>query len=212
VSAEIRIVIVDDHAMLADALQMILSAQEDLDVVGVAGTLREGLVLAAATRPDVVLMDNQLPDGEGTRAATAVREASGAAVLVLTADPAPSVIRAALENGCAGVVRKGDSLQSVVAAIRNVQSGEGVFSRNMLHAVAQRPHGDVQRLTARELEVLQLLDGGQSTAQIAAHLVLSAHTVRNHVRNLTAKLGACTRLEALARARATGLLEGVTAH
>jgi DNA-binding NarL/FixJ family response regulator len=205
----IRVAIVEDHAMVAQGLCAALAIQTDLVVVGVATTLAEGRRLLAVTPVDVVLLDRRLPDGDGVAAAAALRHAAGgAAVLILTGDEGPDVVAGALAGGCAGVLRKGATIADVAQGIRDAHAGDGVFTQQMLADALRPPERGVQHLTAREHEVLQLLHAGRSTSGIADDLVLSVHTVRNHIRNLTAKLGARTRLEALARVREAGLLDG----
>jgi two-component system, NarL family, nitrate/nitrite response regulator NarL len=206
----IRVVLVEDHQMVAEALAAALQAHADIDVVAVAGSIRQCLAAVAAQQPDVVLLDYQLPDGNGVQAIPRVREsAPGAAVLLITGEAPEAVAAEAIAAGCAGLVPKGQPISEVVAAIRAVHRGDSAFEAGLLLEVLKTradQRDDITQLTPRELEVLRLLDTGAATDAIAEQLFLSLHTVRNHIRHITEKLGAHSRLEALAIARRRGLL------
>lgn len=212
----ISIVVVEDHQVLAEALEGALSAQAGMEVIGTAGTLREALELVSRRAPDVVLMDVRLPDGDGASGTQQVLERSPRAkVIVLSAATGVEVISRAVEAGAAGFLPKTTPLQEVIEAIVRANSGAALFSPAVLRDVTvhlrdqhRRPGAD---LTPRELEVLQLLADAATTEGIAQQLVLSTHTVRNHVRNILGKLGAHSKLEAVAVAVREGLVE-VTAR
>jgi DNA-binding NarL/FixJ family response regulator len=207
----VRVLIVDDHEVLSASLAAVLGDQPDLEVVGTAGTIARARTLMETTAPDVVLLDHRLPDGEGVAAIgelRAIRPSVG--IVVLTASAADHVLVAAIEAGAAGFVSKTRGLQEVTSAVRAAAAGEAVISPELLARLLPRLHrgGTSPRgeLTEREREVLSLLADGLSNAAIAATLSVSVHTVRNHIANLSAKLGAHSKLEALSIAVRDGLL------
>lgn len=210
-STPVRVLVVDDHAVLASSLGQVLDAEPDLTTVGVAGSLAEARSLLRTAAPDVVLLDHRLPDGDGVGAIPELRELRPSVqVVVLTASAADHVLIAAIEAGASGFVSKTRGLDEVTGAVRAAASGEALISPEMLARLlprlsrgAHRPHHD---LTEREREVLGLLADGLTNAAIAARLVVSVHTVRNHIANLSAKLGAHSKLEALSIAVREGLL------
>lgn len=210
----IRVLIVDDHEVFATSLALVLDAERDLDAVGVAGTIQRARQLITTSRPDVVLLDHRLPDGDGVSSIGELRALRPAVrVVVLTASAADHVLIAAIEAGASGFVSKTRSLGEVTSAVRAAATGEAVISPEMLSRLLPRlsrgSTGAHQDLTEREREVLGLLAGGMTNAAIAERLVVSVHTVRNHVANLSAKLGAHSKLEALSIAVRDGLLPDV---
>ncbi len=207
----IRVLIVDDHEILTSSLALVLDSQPGVTTVGVAGTLARAKAMMATTAPDVVLLDHRLPDGDGVAAIKdlrAIRPSAG--IVILTASAADHVLVAAIEAGAAGFVSKTRGLSEVTAAVRAAASGESVISPEMLARLLPRLQrgGSANRseLTEREREVLSLLADGLSNAAIADKLTVSVHTVRNHISNLSAKLGAHSKLEALSIAVRDGLL------
>lgn len=210
-SRPVRVLIVDDHEVLAASLALVLDDQPDMTTVGVAGTIAKAKALVVSATPDVVLLDHRLPDGDGVAAIGELRRLRPSAeVVVLTASAADHVLVAAIEAGAAGFVSKTRSLAEVTAAVRAAASGEAVISPELLARLLPRlqrgrqsGHND---LTEREREVLGLLAEGLSNAAIAKQLTVSVHTVRNHIANLSAKLGAHSKLEALSIAVRDGLL------
>jgi DNA-binding NarL/FixJ family response regulator len=207
----VRVLIVDDHEVLSASLALVLDDQPGLKVVGSAGTLAQARRLLATTAPDVVLLDHRLPDGDGVSAIRELRTIRPSVeIVVLTASAADHVLVAAIEAGAAGFVSKTRSLQEVTSAVRAAAAGEAVISPEMLARLLPRLHrgGTAARgdLTEREREVLGLLADGLSNAAIASTLSVSVHTVRNHIANLSAKLGAHSKLEALSIAVRDGLL------
>lgn len=210
----IRVLIVDDHEVLASSLAHVLDAEPDLLAVGIAGTVQRARELITTTSPDVVLLDHRLPDGDGVSAIGELRTLrSSVRIVVLTASAADHVLIAAIEAGASGFVSKTRSLGEVTSAVRAAATGEAVISPEMLSRLLPRlsrgTAGAHQELTEREREVLGLLAAGMTNAAIAAELVVSVHTVRNHVANLSAKLGAHSKLEALSIAVREGLLPDV---
>ncbi len=209
----VRVLIVDDHEVLAASLSLVLDDQPGLTTVGVAGTLGRARLMMATTEPDVVLLDHRLPDGDGVAAIEELRALHpDAGFVVLTASTADHVLVAAIEAGAAGFVSKTRSLEEVTAAVRAAAAGESVISPELLARLLPRLHRGSPSarsdLTEREREVLALLADGLPNAVIAQRLTVSVHTVRNHIANLSAKLGAHSKLEALSIAVRDGLLPG----
>jgi DNA-binding NarL/FixJ family response regulator len=163
------------------------------------------------TQPDVILLDHRMPDGDGVSAIPSLRELRpGVGVVVLTASSADHVLMAAIDAGASGFLSKTRSLDEVTAAVRAAAAGESVISPELLARLLprfQRTKGrGMADLTDREREVLALVAEGLSNAAIAERLVVSVHTVRNHIASLSAKLGAHSKLEALSIAVREGLL------
>lgn len=209
--APVRVLVVDDHEVLAASLAHVLDDEPDFLSVGVAGTLEKARSMIRSTAPDVLLLDHRLPDGDGVAAIPellALRPSLR--VVVLTASAADHVLVAAIEAGASGFLSKTRSLAEVTSAVRSAATGEAVISPEMLARLLPRlSRGGGRRheeLTEREREVLDLVADGLTNAAIADKLVVSVHTVRNHIANLSAKLGAHSKLEALSIAVREGLL------
>jgi DNA-binding NarL/FixJ family response regulator len=213
VPATVRVLVVDDHQMFAASLAQALQAEPDLHVVGQATSISEARDLVASTAPDVVLLDHRLPDGDGVAAIGDLRGIRPAAkIVVLTATASDRVLVAAMEAGAAGFIAKTQRLDDVIAGVRAAAQGESVVSAKLLTRLLPRLQrqsgGGPADLTEREREILDLLARGLSNADIARELTISVHTVRNHVANLSAKLGAHSKLEVLAIAVRRGLVDG----
>jgi DNA-binding NarL/FixJ family response regulator len=203
-----RILIVDDHPLTRDALAGLL-AQHGFDVVGQAGSGQEAIEQAQALTPDLVLLDLSMPEMSGLEALPQVRAAApGAEVVVLTASEEEDSLLGAIRGGAAGYLLKSEPPERIVAFLRGVAHGEaalsGAVARRLLDQVregGQRtvPDTVARVLSARELEVLLLLDRHLGTDEIAQRLFISEHTVRSHVKSLLAKLGVSSRREALER-------------
>jgi DNA-binding NarL/FixJ family response regulator len=207
----VRVLLVEDHEMVARGLQAALVEEPDLEVIALASTVVDGVNRFSQLRPDVVVMDYRLPDGEGTEATRQIREVDDdAPVLLLTGADDPSVVSAALDAGCSGFVSKDRGVDELASAIRAVARGAAVFPAGLLARALSAPStpasvgGD---LTGREREVLTLLAAGNSTEEIGGQLFLSLHTVRNHVRNILTKLHARTKLEAVVVAARAGIVD-----
>lgn len=203
--------VVDDHEVLAASLAHVLDSQRDLECVGTAVSLERGRELVIATRPDVLLLDHGLPDGDGVSAIPGFLDlVPGLRVVVLTANVSDHVLIRAMESGAAGFVPKTRGLAEVTAAVRSAAAGESVISAELLARLLPRLSGlhtgRHEALTDRERDVLVLLAEGLTNVAIADRLVVSVHTVRNHVANLSGKLGAHSKLEALSIAVREGLL------
>ena len=207
----VRVLVVDDHEVLASALAQALDAEPDIVAVGVAGTLERAAAMIPATTPDVVLLDHRLPDGDGVDAVAGLRRLRPSmAVIILTASAAEHVMVSAIEAGVSGFLSKTRSLSEVTSAVRAAAAGEAVISPEMLARLLPRLNrsgrAGRETLTEREREVLGLLSEGLTNAAIADRLVVSVHTVRNHVANLSSKLGARSKLEAMSIAVREGML------
>ena len=208
----IRVLLVDDHQMFAEALVSFLAGKEDILAVGTAATVDDGRRRVRELKPDVVLMDYSLPDGTGIEAASLIKaEHPAANVLLLTGSDDPSLLSQAIQAGCAGYLTKDAPPDDVVDAIRRIHAGESVIPPEQLHQVLQgvsrTNRGLGHRISAREREILGLLAEGMSTEEIAEHLFLSWHTVRNHIQRIIGKLNAHSRLEAVTTAVREGVIE-----
>lgn len=210
----IRVVICDDHRLVAESVALLLGAQPDIEVVAVATTVEEVLRLTASEQPHVVLMDYALPDGDGVGATARLKARHPEVqVVLLTSYVDEDVLVAAIEAGCSGYVTKARGGEELTAAVRLAAEGEALVSPDMLARLLPRlrrqPRGLGADLTARERQVLALLADGASKEAIARRLVLSTNTVRNHIQNVLVKLGVHSRLEAVATATREGLLPRV---
>jgi DNA-binding NarL/FixJ family response regulator len=205
-----RILIVDDHPLTRDALAGLL-AQNGFDVVGQAGSGEEAITQAGELKPDLVLLDLSMPEMDGLTALPRVLAAApDAEVVVLTASEDEHNLLGAIRGGAAGYLLKSEPPERIVAFLRGVAQGEaalsGPIARRLLDQVREGgshstivPESIAQALSARELEVLLLLDRHLGTDEIATRLFISEHTVRSHVKSLLAKLGVSSRREALDR-------------
>ena len=220
-----RVLVVDDHPLYREGLAMALETMENVEVVGQAADGATAARLAASLAPDVVIMDLHLPGMSGVEATRQLlANRPDTRVLVLTMLEGESSLFAAMRAGARGYVLKGADRGEIERALRTVAAGEVVFSSGVAASVtawfraggssAQQPFPE---LTEREREVLDLVARGLTNAEIAARLVVSDKTVRNHVSNvfaklhvanLSAKLGAHSKLEALSIAVREGLLPG----
>lgn len=203
------ILIVEDHAMVAAGLAAILDDEPDLHVVGRADSVASALPLAAALRPNVIMMDFRLPDAPGADGIAAVLRASPeSTVLTVTASREDEALSAVVDAGAMGFVRKDAGTEELVAAVRTVAAGGGHFSRAAVAKIIHsRQDGHRPTLSPRELEVLQALADGASVGHIAGLLHLSQHTVRNHIRSAMGKLAVHTSLEAVIKAARAGLID-----
>lgn len=194
----IRILIVDDHQVFAEALGMAIDISPDLECVGVARTLQASLELAAAA-PDVVVVDYDLPSADGIEyARRLVANGFEGRFLMLSAHLSTDVEARAGEAGIQGFLHKSSSLTSVLAMIREVAKGRSFRARSDVHAAP--------RLSKRQREVLELMGEGADPAVIAERLYISTHTARGHVKAVMKKLGASSQLEAVVIGLRSGLL------
>jgi DNA-binding NarL/FixJ family response regulator len=204
-----RILIVDDHPLTRDALTGLLR-QNGFDVVGEAGSGQEAIERARELTPDLVLLDLSMPEMSGLEALPRVRQAApNAEIVVLTASEDEESLLGAVRGGAAGYLLKSEPPERIVAFLRGVANGDaalsGPIARRLLDQVREGggprsvPDDVAKVLSARELEVLLLLDRHLGTEEIAQRLFISEHTVRSHVKSLLGKLGVSSRREALER-------------
>lgn len=200
--APIRLVVVDDQAMLRGALAALLELEDDLTVVGVAADGQEALRVVDETRPDVCLMDIQMPGMDGIAATTAVRTASPESrVLIVTTFARPGYLRSALDAGASGFVVKDAPAEQLADAVRRVHAGLRVVDPALAEASL---FDGANPLSDRERQVLRLAADGRSAAAIAAEVFLSAGTVRNNLSAAIGKVGAANRAQAVRIAQDKG--------
>jgi DNA-binding NarL/FixJ family response regulator len=194
----IRVVLVDDHAVVRSGLAQLLGGTDDIDVVGQAGTGEEALGVVRETRPDVVVMDLQMPGVDGVEATRRlVAEDLGCEVLVLTSYSDHARIVAALDAGAVGYLLKDADPEEVIGGVRAVSRGESPLNprvaRQLLTARAEAPSVE---LTPREAEVLGLVRLGLANKQIARRLGISERTVKAHLTNVFQRIGVVDRTQA----------------
>jgi two-component system response regulator DesR len=194
VSAAIRLLLVDDQALIRGALGALLGLEPDLVVVGEAGDGAQAEIEAARLRPDVCLMDIQMPGVDGVAATRAVRSSSpDTRVLVVTTFARPGYVRAALAAGASGFVVKDAPAVELADAVRRVHAGLRAVDPSLAEASL---FDGANPLTEREQQVLRLSADGRTVAQIAAEVFLSAGTVRNHLSSVIGKTGGVNRAQA----------------
>jgi DNA-binding NarL/FixJ family response regulator len=203
----VRVVIVDDHRVLAELLTSAWATSDEVAVVGAVGTAAEGVRCVTSLRPDVVILDYDLPDSDGVSAILAIKEACPATrVLMLTSYTDTVLLAEAMDAGCSGYVTKRNGAAEILGAVVAVASDETPVSPDMVRSLVAREAGPGSDLTERELEVLRIAARGLSNKEIAAELYLSVNTVRNHMQHVLNKLGAHSKLEATAIAARAGIL------
>ena len=213
----IRVLVVDDQALVRAGFRMILEAEPDLDVVGEAADGLEAVAAVQRHRPDVVLMDVRMPNLDGIAATRRILESGGAAkVLMLTTFDMDEYVYEALRAGASGFLLKDVPPERLVAGIRGVASGEALLApsvtRRLIEVYVRRqparalPPG-MEELTAREREVLELMARGLSNAEIAETFVVSETTVKTHVSRVLGKLELRDRVQAVVFAYECGLLQ-----
>ena len=207
----IRVLIVDDHPIVREGVTAVLERERDIDVVGAADTLDEGLRLARKLLPDIVLLDLKLPDSQSVDGVTSfAREVrDGLGIVVFTAHDSDEDVFRAIRGGAKGYLLKGSPAAEIAQAVRQVHAGESYLSpriaAKLVKGVAQ-PRSRTGLLSARERGVMRLVAAGQSNRQIAGTLSISERTVKFHVTSIFNKLGAENRAQAVAIAAERGLL------
>ncbi len=213
----IRVLVVDDQVMIRDGLATLLSAAEDIEVVGQAGDGREGVEMTGRLAPDVVVMDIRMPVLDGLAATAEIvgtGEGPHPGVLILTTFDLDEYVYEALGVGASGFLLKDASGAELIQAVRVVARGDALLApsvtRRLISTFARRRHherpdlGTLARLTPREADVLRLVARGLSNAEIAGELVLAEQTVKTHVGNMLAKLGLRDRTQAVVYAYENG--------
>jgi DNA-binding NarL/FixJ family response regulator len=213
----ISVAIIEDHQVLVEALEFLLRSEPEFEFAGAAGTLAAGRDLLRRSSPDVLLLDIGLPDGDGLSLIDEIRRTNpNTQVVVLTSFSDENTLLRAVESGVNGFTSKSSSLAELMSTIRQASQGEIVMPSSLLlgllmrlprdKAAAYREERGWERLTPREHEILIGLAKGKSGNTLAAELHIAPLTVRTHIRNLMAKLGVHSRLEAVTFALRNGLI------
>ncbi|HEU5317067.1 MAG TPA: response regulator transcription factor [Chloroflexota bacterium] len=217
----VRILLVDDHHLVIEGLRAVLSTDPDLDVVGEARTGREAIGAVELLKPDVVLMDIRMPDMDGIAATRHVKQAAPqTSVIMLTMYENPDYLFDAVKAGASGYVLKDVAGPDLLEAIHTVVEGGSLLNQEVVGKFLRQLAADAQtqpaqplaagvgpeRLTPRELEVLQLIAGGLSNKEIGARLSVSVATVKTHLEHILQKLQVSDRTQAAVQAVTRGLL------
>jgi DNA-binding NarL/FixJ family response regulator len=213
----IRVLVVDDQAMVRAGFRLLLGDEPDLEVIAEAGNGREAVAEAARCRPDVVLMDIRMPEMDGLEATRRILTTDPSSrVLILTTFDLDEYVYRALQVGASGFVLKDDPPEQLLTAVRTVAGGEALLSPSVTSRVIahfarahqQTAPKEVETLTAREMEVYRLITKGYSNAEIAGELYISQTTVKTHVTRLLQKLDVRDRAQAIVLAYQSGLFDG----
>ncbi len=200
-SARIRVLIVDDHAMVRRGLATFLKVFDDLELAGEAESGQAAIELCARLQPDVVLMDMVMPDMDGAAATRLIRKQSESIqVIALTSFKEEILVQSALQAGAIGYLLKDISAEELARAIRAAHAGRATLSPDVAEVIVQaagQPPKPGLDLTEREREVLALMIEGLNNTQIAGRLEVSPSTIKSHVSNILSKLGVASRTEAV---------------
>jgi DNA-binding NarL/FixJ family response regulator len=208
----LRVVLVDDHELIRQGLAKAFERDPGMTIVGLGGSVVQALAAYDAHRPDVLVTDLQLPDGTGLDIIRAIRQRDDTiGLVVLTMHSGDEQIFAAMEAGASAFVGKDAPSRDVVSAARHAATSPRSFlSAGLAAAMMRRAADDTPKLSAREVEVLQLLAEGHGTAAIASMLYVSESTAKTHIARIYQKLGAANRAQALVTAMRMGLLSSIT--
>lgn len=202
----IRVLAVDDHPLLREGIAALISTEEDMELIGEASNGREALDLFRKLHPDVTLMDLQMPEMNGIDAIGAIRgEFPDARIIVLTTQPGDVQVSRALKAGARAYLLKGMLRKELLDTIRAVHAGQKRLSSEAAAEIAE--HATDGALTPREIDVLRLVAGGNANKEIGAQLSLTEVTVKSHVKNILAKLGANDRTHAVTIALKRGIID-----
>jgi two-component system, NarL family, response regulator NreC len=210
----IRVLVVDDHAVVRSGLRLLLDAEDDIETVGEAGNLQDAVFRTRSLKPDVILMDVVMPGESGIEATPEVlKEHPDAKVLVLSMQDDPAYVREAFAAGASGYVLKEAADEEVVGAVREVAGGgsyvhPALGARLVVADARERARAEADPLTDREREVLRLLALGHTNQEIAKTLYLSVRTVETHRAHIMQKLRLSNRAELVRYAMEQGLLAG----
>jgi DNA-binding NarL/FixJ family response regulator len=214
----VRVVLVDDQALIRTGFKMILETEDDIEVVGEASDGEQAISMTRSVRPDVVLMDVQMPTMDGLEATgRIVQDASiPSRIVILTTFERDDYVFEALRAGASGFLLKNAPSEELVHAVRVVAAGDALLApsvtRKVIEGFIRRPaqrsnEGELRRLTERETEILQLLATGKSNSELAAHLFVGEGTIKTHVSSVLTKLGLRDRMQAVIFAYESGLIE-----
>lgn len=215
----VRVLLVDDHALFREGLGMIIASQPDLLVVGEASDGLEACIKAAALKPDLVLMDIQMPGMDGIEATRRIKkEVPTATIVMLTVRDDEEKLFDAIKSGAQGYLLKQMQSKELIDMVRRALAGEVAIPPRLagrmleefrrLSQLEPREESEMTSLTSRELDVLNQVAQGRTDKEIALILSLSIHTVKTHLRSILAKLQVSGRKEAVQMAKGKGLLEG----
>jgi DNA-binding NarL/FixJ family response regulator len=202
----IRVLAVDDHPLLREGIAALIGSEEDMELVGEASNGREAVDLFRKYQPDITLMDMQMPEMNGIDAIGAIRgEFPDARIIVLTTHPGDSLVSRALKAGARAYLLKGMLRKELSETIRAVHAGQKRMSSEVAAEIAE--HSTDNALTPREIDVLRLVAAGNANKEIGARLSLTEVTVKSHVQNILAKLGANDRTHAVTIALKRGIID-----
>jgi DNA-binding NarL/FixJ family response regulator len=212
----IQVLLADDHLLVRTGFRVILEIEDDIEVIGEAADGGQAVALTEQLRPDVVLMDVEMPGVDGLEATRQITAAGGPSVLILTTFDRDDYLFAALEAGASGFLLKNSSPESLVEAVRVIARGDALLAPEITRRVIERfarrgvikvePSARLDELTPREHEVLVSLAGGATNAEIATALHLGETTVKTHVSRVLTKLGARDRTQAVVMAYEMGVV------
>lgn len=205
---KIHLVIADDHLVVRDGLRGMLESQPDFEVVGEASNGEEAVHLASSLKPEVVLMDLRMPVMDGVTAIRQIKDSQpGVQVLVLTTYDSDADILPAIEAGATGYLLKDISREELYSAVRATARGESVLAPGVAARLIGRMRAPAEeKLSSRELEVLQLVAKGDSNSEIASRLHISQATVKSHLVHIFGKLGVSDRTAAVTAALQRGIM------
>jgi DNA-binding NarL/FixJ family response regulator len=202
----IRVLTVDDHPLLRDGIAALIGSEDDMELIGEASNGREGLDMFRKFRPDVTLMDLQMPEMNGIDAIGAIRgEFPEARIIVLTTHPGDVQVSRALKAGARAYLMKGELRKELLETVRAVHAGQKRLSSEVAAEIAE--HGTDSSLTPREIDVLRLVAAGNANKEVGARLSLTEVTIKSHMKNVLAKLGANDRTHAVTIALKRGIID-----
>lgn len=198
----IRIVIAEDQGMLLGAMKSLLNMEEDMEVVGIAKNGEEAVGLVNELKPDICIMDIEMPVKTGLDAAESLQENADCKIIILTTFARPGYFERARKAGVRGYLLKDSPIEELVDSIRVIMDGRRIYAPELVDFVYE--DDSENPLTERESQVLELVAEGKTTKEIAAELFLSAGTVRNYISTILDKLGVGNRIEAISRFKEKG--------
>ncbi len=214
-----KILVVDDHVLFREGLVSLLKSDDYFNVVGQAGSVHEAIILAHNLRPDLVLMDFSLPDGDGAEASTAIlTEQPGCRIVFLTMHDDDENLFAAIRSGAKGYLLKNVPVAKLISSLKSIEKGEaaisGAMTMRLLEEFSQHHNGVSSEvynsqsvLSQREVEILREIALGASNGEIATKLFLSVNTVKHHIHNILSKLRLENRRAAILYAQQAGIIK-----